>query len=76
MNERQLEQMEEKFREKLEAKNESYVADKLDKWISEQDEAPTKEAIKSKQDQLEEELCNWIDEEVEKYIERAAAGTD
>ena len=67
MNEKQLEYMTEKYRERLEEKHEEDVEIKLDYWIGDQDEEPTPEAIEAKRDQLEEELTDWIDEEVETY---------
>ena len=57
------------YQQRLEEKYESYVNDKLFKWIGDQGEDLTPEAVKNKREQLETELAEWIDEQVAEYRE-------
>lgn len=67
MNEKELERMVEKYRDRLEGKYESYVDDKLSDWLGGQDDEPTTEAVEAKRSQLEDNLSSWINGQVEKY---------
>lgn len=57
------------YQQRLEEKYESYVNDKLFEWMGDQGEDLTPEAVKAKRGELEEELAEWIDEQVSEYRE-------